>query len=68
MWEDILKNNDKAGAQKLIDQMGTPEQFEKNAALIGYPKGNIWMSGHVNRHLVRVLNDIKILAIFGETL
>lgn len=72
-WETTLKNNDQAKAKELVEGLSKirkehGEDFEKFAGYLEYPQDSVWRMDAVNRHFVRVLVEIKILALSGKTL
>jgi hypothetical protein len=76
-YEQILSNNDREQAKNMVEYISTkrkeseleskPIEWEAICKYIGYPFLNSFNSkGVMNDHFCRVLNELKILSIFGK--
>jgi hypothetical protein len=76
LFENILKNNDKLQSKKLIAEVDKflprtgflKQNWEKVAEILEYPKDKIYINSEVSSHLIRTLNELKLLSIFGKHL
>ena len=72
-WEKILWSGDPLEARKMntkIDRLrveGEANDWDAIAKVMGYPRANVIISlCYVNNHFLRAMNEIKLLAVFGN--
>ena len=72
-WERILLSGDPLEARKMnakIDRFrveGEVNDWDAIAKVMGYPITNVIVpEGYINCHLLRAINEIKLLAVFGN--